>query len=183
MREKYMAVFLVVAGLLAAIIFLGFLKTHNPQVTGESPVLQATVSDAEPEGFPERALNDKSINVPTPKNTPESSLMGRKISPENRELIADSFFFDIGFENAVTHRGIEGFLPVLVNNESSLEDYGFLAGDIITEIDSKSVPKTLDEFLRTLENLYSNPKTFFDEVIVFTINRNNEILELEVAID
>ena len=143
----------------------------NDIITGTGPKERPTI------------LFQENENSDVVEKRTELPNFGEKIIPSKGTLIEDSFFYDVGFLDASKYRGINGFIPISENGESTLEEYGFVQGDIITEIEGEPVKTDLGDFLNELETLRANPKTFFDEVIVFTINRNNELLELEVAID
>ena len=106
----------------------------------------------------------------------------KKIKPDEKELIEDSLFYDVGFVNAELLYGIKGFSPIAEDYETLL-NYGLLQGDIIVAVNGKEVPESLGSFVNQLTDLYSNPQNFFEESIIFTINRNQDVFDLEIAID
>lgn len=74
----------------------------------------------------------------------------------------------------VPAKGVEVFLD---SSEYSLEDFGFIHGDLITHIEDETILDDSGDFIKVIQ------KYIQQETILVTINRNNEILLLELELN
>lgn len=179
--------FILIALAVVAIVTTAYIFGLTENVEDYKFQNQTNEQDNLYEGINETVRTQEPLIVPRKPIIDAQELESRlsspvKINPTEKELIEDSFFYDIGFVDSKMIYGVKGFTPVS-ENYNTLTEYGLLQGDIIIAVNEKNVPDNLEAFISELDDMYSSPQNFFEEVVRFKINRNQEIFDLEIAID